>query len=1369
MKLIQLILIVLLFNTVSVFGQSNSCHKTTEGSDFWFGFMEGRTYNAGHYVEITMTSSHTCNYSVYIGKNSTPYATGSLPPNTPTPIQFLNNWQIAEATGSESIQAKAIHIVSDSLLNVYALNWSPNSSEVALIYPTKALGSEYYVMCYTPHVNGNNITSGNGRNSEFLIVASQDSTIVNITPSVVTDQNKPALISFPIMLNKGEEYQVQSDNLLVPKWPGQGDLTGSYITSNKPVALYSGSLSTTVPSGSTISAWDHLYEQIPPTQTWGTTFIAVPLATRHEDTYRVLASQDSTTVQLGSFLPPVFLKKKGDWSEFSLQYTQASLIQSDKPVLLAQFSNSNSVDKTWTGGDGDPFMVIVSPVGQTREKVEFVAYSSINIKSKFYINVVVADSVVGNIFLNGTMVNFKSLFGTGYSFAQLPIPAGPNYIESRVAGEGFIGYVYGFGGVEAYGYGVGYNLDVVLNLGKNINAIGKLLVRCDGAGPLTIDAGNAFTKYVWNTGNPGDTTHIIRVTNPGWYKLTATTSDGCVLTDSVELRISKSSVFLGRDTTICNPSTIVLDAGANFDTYLWSTPTTKPTTQTIVASNSGVYSVVATDLYGCPSTDSIKVSFVNKPGITLNRVDTLNCGKFSTVLDVSADKNVTWSLQSPDPRVNINGLSVSVAPADQGKYPVILTAKDTFSCVSTATYNLSFFKSPVVNLGNDSTICNPHSITLNAGNQFLNYLWAPNQETTSSITVKNNGTYSVNITDINGCKTSDTVKIAFTNPPNILNISSIDTLICGTFTTTLNLSSDKVVSYSLQSANPKVNINGLTASVIPADFGTYPITITAKDQYSCATSYNSKLGFYKTPTVGFTVDDKTCSGYNLDVSYVGNADKSNTNFNWNFGGINIANGTGLSSLIVPLGINRSGRDLLLTVTEYGCSNSFTQKDIKVIPNLSMNNNNSLGCEPLTTQFSANNTEVVVYDWDFGDGTPVQRTTNQPFHTYQKAGFYNVDLKVTTIVASGAGCVNEIKTDSMIQVAPIPTVGFTPVLKGICLDAGNHTISYSGSGDSLDKYLWDLSAFSSGEIIQNPNQTQGPLIFNLKNQPQATIGLKVISKYGCISADSTVLVKRKPVFSFSSTTNAGCTPLEIFFTGAVTDPVDKVNYTWNFGDGSNGSGNPGDHTYTDPNHQYDVLLTALSSITGCFDTINKKGLVITRPKPVAAFNLDNKIVYNDKPTINFSNASTGTTMYSWDFGDGTSSNLTDPTHSFIATGYRNVLLEAFNIFRCSDTISHQILVAFDKIFPPNAFSPNAPNPVDQEYKLTSLGVMPQGYHLEILSRWNDIVFEAKDEIKGWDGRMKNGDFAPAGNYVWVLDYSDFLGRRHRQTGTVTLIY
>ena len=1205
MILKRVILFIFFLNTVSVFGSTDDpCRKSTEGTDFWFGFMEGRNYQAGHFNEITVTSSYTCKYDIFIGKSKTAYVSGTVSPNIP--VRITIDWTLVEATGSETIQQKAIHLTSDNPLNVYAFNWSPNSSEVALIFPTNSLGSEYYAMCYTPHINGNGLNSGSGRNSEFLVVASEDNTVVHITPSKVTDQGKPANTTYSILLNKGELYQVQSENLPTPKWPGQGDLTGSYITSDKPVALYSGSLSTTVPGDASVSAWDHLYEQIPPVQTWGRKFVAVPLKSRHEDTYRILASEDNTTVRVGNKTP--FVLNKGQYNEFMLLYNEASLVESDKPILFAQYSNSNSVDFAYTGGDGDPFLVIVSPVNQTREKVAFVAYASQQVKSKFFINVVVKDDAVGKIILDTSPISFVSLSGSGYSYAQVSIGSDNHYIYTTEPGKGFIAYVYGFGGVEAYGYGVGYNLDIVLDLGSNINANGdKLLVRCDGAGPLVLNAGNSFDHYNWST---GDTTSTIQINTDGWYKVNVSTNEGCILKDSVELQVSKPVVNLGRDTTICNTANIVLDAGsaAQFTNYLWTTPQTPLTDQKITVSKPGTYSVEATNKYGCKAKDTIMVSFTNKPKIDFSRLDTLVCGTKSALLDVTADKG-NFTVQRLVDNLAFTGLNVSV--------------------------------------------------------------------------------------------------------PN---------------------------------------------------FGTYDLRIKATDQYSCYSDSVIRFGFRKNPLVDFSVDSTTCYNYNLNVKYSGDAIVNESNFTWVFGGDTIINGIGVAGYIVPLGINRSTRDLKLTVTDKGCSNDKTLSDIKVIPNLQMKALDSLGCEPFTTKFVANNTETVTYDWDFGDGITLSGSTSDPAHTYQKAGYYAVKLKVTT----NKGCTNEVSVDSLIHVAPIPTSGFTP-FDVECLSKGNHTISYLGSGNQLDTYKWELSKFGGDEIIQNPGTSQGPLVFNLKNKPQAQIQLSVISKYKCKSDTASILVKRNPDFSMSASLNLGCTPLETTFSGKANDPIDQLNYSWNFGDGSSGGGSQVNHSYLEPDRKYDIVLNALSSITGCSDTIFRRNYIGTYPKPIAGFNMDNKIVYNDQPTVNFTNTSTGDKTYSWNFGDGLTSDLKDPSHYYNVTGYRTVVLEAFNEFGCLDTVSHQLLVAFDRIFPPNAFSPNAPNLVDREYKLGSNGIATDGYHLTILSRWNDIVFEAKNEIKGWNGQMPNGSMAPSGTYVWVLDFYDFLGRRHRQTGTVTVVY
>ena len=1200
MKLTRLAIFLFFLYAFPALSQTaNPCRKSTEGKDFWFGFMESRNYQTGHFTEITITSINNCKYEIYIGKSSTSFTSGTVSPNIP--VRITIDWNLVEARGSEIIEERAIHLVSDNPLNVYALNWSPNSADVALIFPRESLGNEYYAMCYTPHVNGNGIDTGNGRNSEFLIVASEDNTIVSITPSKVTDNGKPANIVYSITLNKGELYQVQSENLPNSSLRGEGDLTGSYVKSNKPVAFYSGSLSTTVPGDLSVCCFDHLYEQIPPLQTWGRKFIAVPLLSREKDTYRVLAAENNTTIRIGNKTPVVL--NKGQFYEFMLMYTEPSLIESDKPVLLAQFSNSQSVDMAFTNGDGDPFMVIVSPVNQTREKVAFVAYDSQNIKNKYFINVVVKDDAVGKIVLDGVPVSFQSLNTTGYSYSQTFLTKGNHIIESTEPGKGFIAYVYGFGGVESYGYGVGFNLDIVLDLGSNINASGnKLLVRCDGAEPLTLNAGNAFDNYLWNT---GATTPTIQVAEAGWYKIKVSTNGGCELKDSVELQVSKPIADLGADRTVCIPETTILDAGNQFTDYLWST---SQTSQAITVSKSGTYSLKAVNRFGCKANDEVVLTFVEIPKMNFSRLDTLICGKKSDILNITTDKGI-FNVQQLNDGITFDGLSVAV--------------------------------------------------------------------------------------------------------PN---------------------------------------------------FGSYKFKVRATDEYSCYSDTVINVGFHKIPVVDFSVDSAKCYGYNLDARYVGDAKTDASEFVWVFGGDTIISGIGINSYVIPLGIDRSKRDLTLSVTDEGCSNDKTLHDIKVIPDLQMWVTDSLGCEPFTTQFMAKNTETVNYDWNFGDGNSLSGLNSNPLHTFQNDGYYPVKLKVTT----NKGCTNDVSIDKMVHVAPIPSVGFTP-LPALCLEKENHTISYSGSGNQLDTYIWNLSAFDGEEIVQNPKETQGPFVFNLKNKPQAKIGLKVISKYGCKSGESNVLVKRKPDFTLNPSSLGGCTPLEIRFTGIAGDPVDQLSYKWDFGDKTTASGNPVNHEYTEPGQKFNIELTALSSTTGCSETLSSNELIHTSPKPKAGFSMDNKIVYNDQPTVNFLNSSLGAITYMWDFGDGTTSDKKDISHYFAVTGYRTVSLEVFNEFQCSDTISQQLLVAFDRIFPPNAFSPNAPNEIDREFRLGSNGVAADSYNFTVLSRWNDIVFEAKNEIKGWNGQMPDGSPAPSGTYVWILNFRDFLGRQHRQTGTVTLVY
>lgn len=215
------------------------CQKSTEGTEFWFGFMEGRNTNS-HYVEITVSSRVGANFQIFIGNSPAPYNNQSftVPPNDA--LQLRIPYNLVEPVGSEKVLPLGLHLVASDPVNVYCLNRDRNSSDVAVMYPVQSLGTEHLVMCYTPHVDYEDLR--HGRNSELVVVASEDQTLVEITPSAEPDG--PANIGepFTVLLHRGDLYQLQSL---------AGDLTGSIVSADKPVAVYGGSLSTTIPLSAT--------------------------------------------------------------------------------------------------------------------------------------------------------------------------------------------------------------------------------------------------------------------------------------------------------------------------------------------------------------------------------------------------------------------------------------------------------------------------------------------------------------------------------------------------------------------------------------------------------------------------------------------------------------------------------------------------------------------------------------------------------------------------------------------------------------------------------------------------------------------------------------------------------------------------------------------------------------------------------------------------------------------------------------------------------------------------------------------------------------------------------------------------------------
>lgn len=226
--------------------------------------------------------------------------------------------------------------------------------------------------------------------SQFLIIPCEDDSTIEITPSQIVTVGGFRTQQFGVGTSRATgvwqdvfgNRPKAGETLLITS---SSDLTGTIISSNKPIAVFAGHQCAQVPVGRT--ACDHLVEQIPPSTSWGYTFLLNPLAVRESgDIYRVVSIYDDTEVSVTCVnegddnfqtesLATLSRAQRSNWLEYSTRgsntescaHRRFCSLQSTKPVLVAQYSQGYSVDVgciTSAAEVGDPFMSIISPIVQ---------------------------------------------------------------------------------------------------------------------------------------------------------------------------------------------------------------------------------------------------------------------------------------------------------------------------------------------------------------------------------------------------------------------------------------------------------------------------------------------------------------------------------------------------------------------------------------------------------------------------------------------------------------------------------------------------------------------------------------------------------------------------------------------------------------------------------------------------------------------------------------------------------------------------------------------------------------------------------------------------------------------------------------------
>lgn len=200
--------------------------------------------------------------------------------------------------------------------------------------------------------------------------------------------------------------------------------------------------------------------------------------------------------------------------------------------------------------------------------------------------------------------------------------------------------------------------------------------------------------------------------------------------------------------------------------------------------------------------------------------------------------------------------------------------------------------------------------------------------------------------------------------------------------------------------------------------------------------------------------------------------------------------------------------------------------------------------------------------------------------------------------------------------------------------------------------------------------------------------------------------------------------------------------------------------------YVAIVTMCNGSTAS-DTVNVKiGAPIT-----ANFLANPPVVSLFDPICNFTDYTNGAVQWAWNFGDGNTSILQNPTNTYTNEGLYPVKLIACNADGCCDSTVKDVLVQDDyTMYIPNSFTPDE-NGLNDVFKVKATGISKDGFELRIYDRWGQQVFYSRDPNEAWKGTFENsGDkVLPTAVYVYTLTFYDAkYGEEHTQMGRVTLI-
>jgi len=327
-----------------------------------------------------------------------------------------------------------------------------------------------------------------------------------------------------------------------------------------------------------------------------------------------------------------------------------------------------------------------------------------------------------------------------------------------------------------------------------------------------------------------------------------------------------------------------------------------------------------------------------------------------------------------------------------------------------------------------------------------------------------------------------------------------------------------------------------------------------------------------------------------------------------------------------------------------------------------------GLAPLTVNFTGSasgGTSPYSYSWNFGDDQ--FSTTQNPSHTYSAAGTYTATVTVT----DSQSATNSQPLAISVTAAPSPLVANASASpsSGQAPLVVNFTGSASG-GTAPYTYRWTFGEGGSS-TTQSPSHTYSTI-------GNFTAILTVTDSLSTTNSKSlTISVTAAPsqlTATASANPTSGLAPLTVNFTGSATGGTAPYTYSWIFGDGSSSTTQNPSHTYSTAGN-----FTAALTVTDSNSATNSIPIAITVtsvPSQLIATASANPTSGLAPLTVNYTGTATGGDLpysYSWNFGDGTSSTVQNPSHTYSVVGNYTATLTVTDNFAANANSAVDITV------------------------------------------------------------------------------------------------